>query len=110
MADVIKGHCQTVEFMGDLEGGVSDTSHGNSANAIKRAEELLNSDAVGRQFGSADVYDDSLISLTSGKIPGSRWITDKNNDRRKGRGAGWTGRREANCAELRENPGEIDNH
>ena len=54
------------------------------------------------QFGNSDVYDVSAISLASDKIPGPRGFTDKNNDRGKGKGAGWQGRRDANCAELRE--------
>ena len=51
-------------------------------------EELLNSDAVAREFANADVYDVSAISLTSDKIPGSRGL-GKNKAMRKGKGAGW---------------------
>ena len=79
-------------------------------NSIKRAEDILNSDASLRRFGSAGVCDGASISLTPDRIAGSRGITDKNNDIRKCRGVGRKGRREVNCAELRENHEEIDNH
>ena len=69
----------------------------------------FNPDAIERHFGSAGVYDGSSISHTPDKIPGARWITDRNNDRRKGNGVDWKGQRVATCAELRENHGEIDN-
>ena len=29
LADVIRGHCLAIEFMGDLEEALSDTCHGN---------------------------------------------------------------------------------
>ena len=44
---------------------------------LKRGEDILNSDAAERRFGSADIYDGSAISITSDRIPGSRGITDK---------------------------------
>ena len=96
-ADVIKRHCPTVEFMGDLEEPIRDTSQGKFSDFLKRSEDLLNSDAIEREFAGADVYDGSSISLTSGKNPGSRGITDGNNDRRQGKGVGWKCQREENC-------------
>ena len=41
LADVIMGHCLTVEFMGDLEEMVCGTAHWESPNLIRRAEELF---------------------------------------------------------------------
>ena len=70
---------------------------------------ILNSDAIRRKFGNADVYDGSEISLTPNKIPGYRGFTYKIMIWGKGKGAGCERQREAHCAELRANPDEIDN-
>ena len=43
----------------------------------KREEGLLNSDALGEQFGRADVCDGSAISLNRNRTPRSRVRTDK---------------------------------
>ena len=80
------------------------------ATTVTRAGDLLNPDAIGAKFGSADVYDGSSISLTSDRIPGTRWIADTNNDRRRGKCVYWKGPGEVNCAELNENPDEMDNN
>ena len=44
----------------------------NFANLLRKSEEHLNSDANGREFGYADVYDESAISIKPDKIPVSR--------------------------------------
>ena len=66
---------------------VSDIFHENLP-ISKQSEGLLNHEAIGRQFGSAGVYDGSAISITPERIPGSRGTTDKNNARRKGKVVG----------------------
>ena len=67
MADLIRRHCLTVEFIGDLEEKVSDIFI-KIPQFLKRADGIANSDAVGRQFGSADVYDGSAISRTPARF------------------------------------------
>ena len=89
LADVIRKHCLNVELVGGLGESVSDIPQGEFPNFLRMAEYLLNSDAIGRKFGSADVYEVSEISHTPDRIPGSRATTDRNNDRRKGKGACW---------------------
>ena len=76
LADVIRRHFATVDFMGDLEEAVSDTLHGKFPNLLRGSAGLLNYDAIDRQFGNADVYDGSAISPTTDKIPGSRGFKD----------------------------------
>ena len=66
---------------GDSNGAVIDTSRGKFPDFIKRAGGILNSEEIAMKFGSSDVYDGSVISLTSDKIPGSRGSTGKNNAR-----------------------------
>ena len=109
MAEIIRQHWPTVEFMDEMKESARDISRGRCPIFLKREEELLNSDAVGRQVGSSGVYDVSEISLSRHRVPGSLVRNDKNNAR-EGKGTGRKGQREANCAELRETAGEIDNH
>ena len=73
-------------------------------------EELLNSDAIGRQLGNADVYDGSEISLTSNKITGSRGFTDTITPGEKVKAHVGKGKERRIGADLRENHVEIDNH
>ena len=58
--------------MGDLWGTVSGTVLGKPPQFPMGSEGVLNSGAIGRKFGDADVYDVSAISLTPDKISGSR--------------------------------------
>ena len=100
-AEIIRGELRNRRIYG-RSGGISvGYLPRGLPSLLRRAGGLLNSDALRRQFGSADVYDSSSISLNRHRIPGSRVSTDKNNDM-KGEWACWKCRREANCAELRD--------
>ena len=109
MDEVIRKNCLAVEVMADLEESECCISQGNFSSFLKMTDELLNSESLWIQFGNADVYDSSAISLNRNRIPCSMVRNDKNKAR-KGKGTGCKGQLEVHWADLGENAGESDNH
>ena len=83
--EVIRKDFVTAEFMDDLEEPACDICMVGFPSFLKRVGGLLNSEALERQFWSADVYGGAAISINRNRGPCSRVRNDKNNDR-KGNG------------------------
>ena len=69
LAEIIRKHCVTVEFTGDLEESVSGIFCEKIPSFLTKDEEIINPYAIGGEFGSAGVYDGSAISFTRNQIP-----------------------------------------
>ena len=88
------------------EGGASVSDDGqfqeSFAGSVRTADELPNSDPTKKQFGNADVYDNTQIILNSTRNPGSR-AKGKCNPRDCGKRGKGT-RREANVPNWEDKP------
>ena len=84
LSGVIERHCLPVEFITQLEESDTDQLQDYFGKFIRRIDEYLNTDAIGEQFGKADVYDNAKLNLaSSARIPGSRGKGNARDERGK---------------------------
>ena len=107
--NVIRTHCLTVEFVGDLEGLEWELFQKKFAGHLNILENMVNTDSKRKKFGSAEIYNGTTIptSQSFNRVPGSRWTnTQKGKGKAKGtgvqrnnRGVNWTETVETNFSE-----------
>ena len=59
---VIGGHCLAMEFVKQLEAGDAGGSQDDFGKFLRTIDGYLNTDALGKQFGKADVYDNAKLN------------------------------------------------
>ena len=71
---VIGSHSSAIDFITQLGVNDAEVAQDEIAKFLRRMGEYLNTNARGKQFGKADVYDNAKLNLpsTGGSLPGSR--------------------------------------
>ena len=62
---VIERHCLTMEFIKQLEAGDAEDFQDYFGKFLRAIDGYLNTDALVKQFGKADVYDNAKLNLAN---------------------------------------------